>query len=132
MRQWGVNPKILCKKHLLGEHVEQHMFVGSINKGISLDGYVRGGLVEVHNIRARHDLLVEEMARRGMHHNSELPEFESWEAGSIDWRSALRDLTARCPHCFRRAAKINAKGEPYYDSLHDEGSQALAAEDGAV
>ena len=56
-----VDPKILCRRHLLGEHVELHMFVGSINKKISLDGYAKNSLVEVHNIKSRHSQLVKEM-----------------------------------------------------------------------
>ena len=26
MRMWMVNPRIMCRQHLLGEHVEIHMF----------------------------------------------------------------------------------------------------------
>jgi len=28
MRMWMLNPKALCRKHLMGEHVEIHMLVG--------------------------------------------------------------------------------------------------------
>lgn len=41
MRMWKVNPKNMCRQHLLGEHVECHMFVGAILKGISLSGYIK-------------------------------------------------------------------------------------------
>ena len=40
MRMWMVNPEILCRKHLLGEHVELHMLVGWIIKGKSIQGYL--------------------------------------------------------------------------------------------
>ena len=53
MRMWMIDPKMLCKKHLLGEHVELHMFVGTINKNKKLDGYKKNGLVEV--IVCRHN-----------------------------------------------------------------------------
>lgn len=33
MRMWVVNPKILCRKHLLGEHVELHMATGHLQRG---------------------------------------------------------------------------------------------------
>jgi len=69
MRMWKVNPKSLCRKHLLGEHVECHMFLGSLAKNISLKGYIEKGLVEVHNIIKRHDELAIELGSRGYQHN---------------------------------------------------------------
>ena len=35
MRMWNVDVTKMCNKHLLGEHVEMHMFVGIIIKGTS-------------------------------------------------------------------------------------------------
>ncbi len=35
---WGVSPKKLCNQRLLGEHLEMHMFLVCIKKGISLKG----------------------------------------------------------------------------------------------
>ena len=61
MRMWKVNPKVMCRQHLLGEHVEMHMFVGCWNKGIKLNGYLEGGLVELCEVKNRHD----ELANRG-------------------------------------------------------------------
>jgi hypothetical protein len=29
---WMVDPRLVCSKHLLGEHVELHMFVGCLLK----------------------------------------------------------------------------------------------------
>ncbi len=46
MRMWNVLPEYLCRKHLLGEHVEMHMFVGTIKRGVSLNGYIKNKLVE--------------------------------------------------------------------------------------
>ena len=66
MRMWMVPPRYLCNKHLLGEHVELHMFAGYINKWISLDGYVANGLVDTSLMNRRHDELVEEI--RGFCH----------------------------------------------------------------
>ena len=37
MRMWMIDPTMLCTKHLLGEHVELHMFVGTINKNKKLN-----------------------------------------------------------------------------------------------
>ena len=30
MRMWGVDPKQMCRQHLLGEHVELHMQAGAV------------------------------------------------------------------------------------------------------
>lgn len=60
-----VDPAVLCRKHLLGEHVECHMFVGAILKGISLAGYKAKGLIEIHNLKLRHEALSREMLKRG-------------------------------------------------------------------
>ena len=102
MRMWNVDPKCLCRKHLLGEHVELHMFCGTIRKGTSLKGYVEKGLVEVHNITKRHEDLKEEMIRRGMNHNSSLPECQFWEEGNISVVDNIEELKKRCPDCRQR------------------------------
>jgi hypothetical protein len=47
MRMWMVPTKIMCDKHLLGEHVEHHMFLGSLKQGFNLDGYVKNNLFEL-------------------------------------------------------------------------------------
>lgn len=99
MRQWLVNPRVMCDRHLLGEHVESHMFVGYINKKIKIDGYINKGLVEVSKIRHRHDELVREMVRRGMKHNSILPDFKMWEAGKVDRLKNYMELSKRCINC---------------------------------
>lgn len=101
MRMWMVDPKLLCRRHLLGEHVELHMFVGTIDMGNSLKGYVDNGLVEVHNIRSRHAQLVEEMIRRGYNHNSPLQDFDPWEEGRVDVEANHKDLLSRCEECRR-------------------------------
>ncbi len=99
MRMWGLDPKKMCKNHLLGEHVEMHMFVGALNKNKSLQGYIEKGLVEIHNIDKRHEELVEEMNRRGINHNSPLPQYYKIEKGHLNKEYNLSDLTRRCAAC---------------------------------
>ena len=112
MRMWMVNPKIMCRKHLLGEHVEHHMFAGSINKGINVAGYLAKNLLEPASLWYRHDILSREMLARGYRHQSELPEI-NWGARpggismerflhEIDREAALGDLLERCPECHER------------------------------
>jgi len=101
MRMWNINPELMCNKHLLGEHVEMHMFIGTINKGVSIKGYLKKGLVEPHYINKRHQDLVEEMEHRGMKHNSELPKFlvVPKEKGYVDGEANLLLISERCEEC---------------------------------
>ena len=102
MRQWNVNPEFLCTKHLLGEHVESHMYVGCIKKGTSLKGYIDKGLVEVHHIKSRHDELVKEMIKRGMNHKTPIEEFTCQDAGYVDSEQNINELRTRCIKCRER------------------------------
>lgn len=65
MRMWMVNPKLLCGKHLRGEHVEMHMFEGCIRLGKSIKGYLEKGFVDPKRIKSRHNELAQEMLNRG-------------------------------------------------------------------
>jgi len=98
---WNVNTDVMCNKHLLGEHVEMHMFTGSINKGINMQGYLDKGLVEIHNINKRHKELVKEMKKRGMIHNSPLNFICNNEIGYVDSIYNLQELNYRCEECRR-------------------------------
>ena len=102
MRMWMVEPDLLCRKHLMGEHVELHMLVGSLNKGKSVKGFVRGGLIEVQSVRDRHEQLASEMTRRGYNHKSPLPEFNSFIAGSVNVADNIEELKKRCTECKER------------------------------
>lgn len=104
MRMWMVEPRLLCDQHLLGEHLEMHMFAGALRRGRRLDGYVLGGLVEVHNVVARHDELAAEMERRFIAHDSEvdLRGAELYEAGRVDVEESKRELRQRCLMCRER------------------------------
>ena len=109
MRMWNVNPKLMCNQHLLGEHVEHHMFVGTINKGKSIKGYIDKGLVEVHNLRKRHDEIAQEMNKRGFNHSSPLPEFEHTFAGKVNREENLKELRKRCKRCRDIQRKLISK-----------------------
>jgi len=103
MRMWNVDPKKLCRQHLLGEHVEMHMFVGSLRKGKSIAGFLRLGLVEPAKIRSRHDVLARELTRRGMHHRSPiLAHPRVAERGRVDREANLVELARRCVECRKR------------------------------
>lgn len=101
---WMVNPRVMCRQHLLGEHVEIHMYVGAISRGQSMSGYLQKGLLEVHSLYDRHEEIAEEMKRRGYKHCSDLD--EKWRSaersGAIDKKKNLEELLKRCPRCKRR------------------------------
>jgi len=102
---WGVDMKKLCDQHLLGEHLEMHMFVGCIKKGINLNGYYNNKLVCTSLIKKRHDDLVIEMIFRRMKHNSPIAEidfFRDFKYGEIDIEANINDLMSRCPKCNER------------------------------
>lgn len=99
MRMWLVDPRLMCSQHLLGEHVELHMLVGSLNREKNIEGFLREGLVELRSIRRRHAELVTEMQRRGFRHQSPLPEFRPRRAGHVDPAANLKELARRCTDC---------------------------------
>ena len=108
MRMWMVDPTLLCRKHLLGEHVECHMFRGSLLKGTSLRGFLEAGLLDSRKLARRHEALAKEMQRRGYRHESPLPpDFDARAAvGNVDTSAALRELAARCEECRRRQSSV--------------------------
>jgi len=111
MRMWMVNPKIMCRQHLLGEHAEIHMFVGAIDRGYSVKGYLERGLLEVHNLYERHKELVREMKRRKYRHNSEID--KKWKQaeklGSIDREKSFKQLINRCSRCRERYSHLQVE-----------------------
>jgi hypothetical protein len=106
---WMVNPKILCRQHLLGEHLEIHMFVGALNKKKAVRGYLQGGFLEVHNLFSRHAELAEEMEQRGCEHHSEVD--GRWKKaekdGSVDREASLQELINRCQKCKSRYLNLS-------------------------
>lgn len=112
MRMWTVSPRVLCRKHLLGEHVENHMFIASILKGKSLFGYLEKNCLAPYLLFSRHGTLAEEITRRGYIHQSPLTvseeevkevfirnhSYNDYLTG-IDEEASLKSLLDRCPEC---------------------------------
>lgn len=101
MRMWNVETSHMCDKHLLGEHVEMHMFVGTINKKKSIRGYLEKGLVEIHNLKKRHNQLSKEMKRRNMKHLSPLPPYKNIKMGNVNIKKNEIELKRRCNNCLK-------------------------------
>lgn len=75
MRIWDIEPKFLCRKHLLGEHRELHAIWNILTK--NKKGYYKHPETlrwkgKLKALYFRHQKLVEEMKKRGYRHNSEL------------------------------------------------------------
>jgi hypothetical protein len=112
---WMINPKILCKNHLLGEHNELHKFMGSMRLGRSMNGYVDKGEIEPRSWFDRHEELVNEMLLRWPKerhaspiNKSELNELlaktftKAQMLVKIDWWKSLEILLSRCEECRKR------------------------------
>ncbi|MFW6008747.1 MAG: pyrimidine dimer DNA glycosylase/endonuclease V [archaeon] len=108
MRMWMINPKYLCRKHLMGEHVETHMIVSHINKGKSINGFIKNNLIEPISIKERHDILAIEMVNRKYNHKSKIiqPNIKYLsnyiQNYKIDIIQSSRDLINRCDKCKQR------------------------------
>lgn len=98
-RMWMVSPELLCVNHLLGEHKECHQLAGSLRKGRSIKGHVDKGQVDTSKLFQRHDVLAEELGRRGYNHKSPLDTFPVVPQGSVDVNKNLKDLSERCSKC---------------------------------
>lgn len=106
MRLWLIDPRLMCNKHLLGEHVECHMFVGSIKKNKNLDGYYKNGLFDPKFLYVRHESLVLEMLRRNINHKSPLEKIKlPNKKGYIDIVYNYFDLMKRCENCGEKITK---------------------------
>lgn len=115
MRMWMVDPEIMCQKHLCGEHLELHMFVGHLKKDKRVDGYLKNNCLEPRSIWERHQAIQKEMEKRGYNHKSPINESDCscilnlpnhqqyWMVKSTD---SLRELLRRCPKCRERFERI--------------------------
>lgn len=100
MRQWLVDPAVLCRKHLLGEHVESHMMAGALKAGKSVGGFIRDGLYDLSKLAERHEELAGEMRRRGYSHQSPLiPVVWQGASGKVDVAANYAELSRRCLEC---------------------------------
>jgi hypothetical protein len=100
---WMIDPKFLCRQHLLGEHGEIHKHRHNFVKHHNMSGRIRQIFPLL--MEERHDELVEEMLRRGYNHKSpyELPDVyylpEEMLLQEPDIKANLEDLSKRCEIC---------------------------------
>lgn len=112
MRQWNLNPKMLCSKHLLGEHHELHYAAGYIRKhNPAIRHWTERNFLELKSLKKRHIELVIEMRRRNYNHYSPLPNLsllKTWKInmGKIDIEYNFNDLMNRCSSCREQYTKM--------------------------
>jgi len=123
MRQWMVNPRILCKLHLGGENLEHWMFLGSIRVGKTKWGHYPG-MLEIKKLHSRHVELAAEMTSRGWNHKKPITNpmvhhayvighgnTAFWDGffqpePTIDVAANERELWRRCQRCRNRMAVL--------------------------
>lgn len=108
MRMWGVHPRKLCRKHLLGLHVELHMIAGCVNKNKKLDKYLKTGLIDLKRVVCFHKKVEIEMKVRGYNHKTPLENLDisKYEYhGYIDYDKSKYDLIQRCLECAKNFKK---------------------------
>jgi hypothetical protein len=101
MRIWDVHPGFLSRQRLLGEHAELHAILSILKRGST--GYSRHPETlrwkgHVGALRLRHDLLVSEMALRGLAHHSPAPHRGPrgrWPRKYVDAPGAQLEILAR-------------------------------------
>ncbi|MBX0298185.1 pyrimidine dimer DNA glycosylase/endonuclease V [Halomicroarcula sp. F27] len=108
-RMWCVDPELLCRQHLLGEHKELHQLVGHVRAGNTnaIHGHAERGQIDTSRVSARHRTLVAEMERRGYNHNSPLEYDDSLNVGNVDESANLVELRERCVDCQDRIDSAN-------------------------
>lgn len=108
MRMWMIDPKCLCRKHLLGEHGEihkhRHVFVKGWSIKCRLGVYPQ---IEPESMQDRHDALASEMLRRGYNHNScyNQPNLNNYtkeeRTAKVNVSFSIQDLKNRCQDCLK-------------------------------
>lgn len=104
-----VNPRIMCRQHLLGEHRELHAIAGMIRKRGALTASRE--FVEARLMHERHAEIETEMRRRGYVPRTAFPSVEPIDFGSVDREASMRELTRRCTVCRARALHWAERGE---------------------
>lgn len=96
---WMIDPKIMCRQHLLGEHGEIHKHRHNFVKKHKVSG--REGQIEPKSMKSRHDELALEMNRRGYNHKSpyDQPDISHLPDMLVDKEKSIKILIHRCSEC---------------------------------
>lgn len=114
-----VNPKMLCRKHLLGEHGEMHKHLPSFRKGHKVDGRFNPVVqIQFQGYEERHMELAIEMISRGYNHLSpivDIPDFKNtypqyWDK-KVNIEANIKELIGKCPDCLNQLCEWLSKYE---------------------
>jgi hypothetical protein len=108
MRVWNeIHPSRLCRKHLLGEHVEIHAIwkiIHSDGPGYKNHPEVKRWVGNEYRLHLRHWRLVKEMRKRGYNHKSPLdgPKYAARRRDPESWDDQEAALSAKGCDCEAR------------------------------
>jgi len=96
-----IEPCLLCRQHLLGEHFEIHKAVGNLKHSKTwANSLASKGFLEPQNFIKRHKAIITEMKRRGFNHQSPLEvRGIKLPKGKVDTKKSVNDLRKRCKKC---------------------------------
>lgn len=106
MRMWMLSPRLLCNKHLLGQHVELHMLNGCLVRKKSLDGYINKHIIEPQSIQKYHNKIVDEMELRNFNHKTPIGKSVTDLYCKVDLLESMFELLHRCENCKARIDKF--------------------------
>lgn len=114
MRVWDLAPSYLCDKHLRAEHFEMHCIYTIVKKiettptdkiGYRNHPEVKRWVGKLPALKRRHDIVAEEMVRRGWNHKSPL-EFYPGKLDQFDYVQSVEEqkkiLRKKGCSCIRR------------------------------
>lgn len=121
-----VEPKIMCRQHLIGEYRELFTILGILKRGTSIKGYIDNDLIEPSSILSRYNEVREEMISRGYKPMKEfmfsvelfnhLP-VEQY-SHIIDKEYSKKILLSRCAECSKREEE--SKEKKWYEKSKEE------------
>lgn len=102
-----VDPRNMCREHLLGNHNECHQLLGYLRAATpdsaaltKLFGHAARGQIDLTQLEDWHDRLADEMERRGFNHDSALDVSLTVPIGDGSvTASATNKLPDRCGQC---------------------------------
>jgi len=96
VRVWDLDPSVLCRQHLLGEHREIHAIFSILyngKKGYRNHPEVRRWEGYLQALRIRHDRIAGEMVERGYRHASEITDGPNADQRRDHGRRVASDLS---------------------------------------
>lgn len=113
MRMWMVPTEMMCRKHLLGEHVEIHMLVTHLNKKRKITNFIKKNQLEPSSVISRHQNIINEMQKRNYNHQSpiiKMPDtsyLPDWQRNyKVNVNESLCNLMERCPECKKKMLRV--------------------------